>query len=115
MRHSKSVAVPALLVLLALLPGTVAQAHNPPPPPDCVAPSRPADDQNDVSWQRFLADVDAFRVCISDYASANHAAAEAHHRAANDATLVWNRFVHSELNVPEDFPWPPPESPAPSP
>jgi hypothetical protein len=75
--------------------------------PGCTAPTRPDDDQNDLLWQRFLDDVDGFRSCVSDYAAANHQAAESHAHAANAATLEWNRFVRAELNVPEDYPWPP--------
>jgi len=99
-------AAAALLVWLSAAGG---YAHSPAPAHGCEPPTRPADDQNDSLWQRFLADVDGFRACISDYAQRNHAAAEAHREAANAATLDWNRFVRSDLNVPEDFPWPPPE------
>jgi len=95
----------AAIVAAVLMPA--AFAHAPPPRHDCQAPSRPADDQNDVLWQRFLDDVDAFRACISDFVAANQAAATAHTEAARRATLDWNAFVRSDLNVPEDFPWPP--------
>lgn len=95
------------VLLAAALALPAAVGHAPPPHHGCQAPTRPADDQNDVLWQGFLDAVDRFRGCISDYASANRAASEAHNRAANEATLDWNRFVRSDLNVPEDFPWPP--------
>lgn len=101
------------LVLLGA-PGLMsmpARAHETAPAHGCQAPARPANDQNDVLWQRFLDDVDAFRGCISEYASANHQASQRHRQAANDATAVWNRFVRAELNVPEDYPWPPEERP----
>jgi hypothetical protein len=91
--------------LLALATGV--QAHDPAPAHGCQAPARPVDDQDDALWQAFLDDVDAFRGCISDYAAANHRAADAHRQAANAATLDWNVFVRRELNVPEDYPWPP--------
>jgi hypothetical protein len=97
----------ALAVLLVLCAATAAYAHNPVPPHGCQAPTRPANDQDDVLWESYLAAVDRFRACISDFATANHQAAERHHEAANAATLDWNRFVRDELNVPEDFPWPP--------
>lgn len=97
----------AALLLHALVP--VAHAHSPAPDHGCRAPARPADDQNDLLWQRFLDDVDAYRACISDFAAANHEASDLHRQAANDATRDWNRFVRSELNVPEDYPWPPPQ------
>lgn len=97
----------ALLLSCLLVALPVANAHESAPPRHCTAPARPADDQNDVLWQQFLDDVDAFRGCISAYAQANIRAAEIHRQAANDATTEWNRFVHAELNVPEDYPWPP--------
>ena len=103
-RHVRALRTAAILVL-AVASG--AHAHAPATAHGCVSPSRPADDQNDVSWQRFLDDVDAFRACISEYAAANHRAADVHREAANEATLAWNRFVRAELNVPEDYPWPP--------
>jgi hypothetical protein len=99
----------AAIVLCILTLPMAGLAHLPAPGHDCTAPTRPADDQNDVLWQRFLDDVDGFRACISNYSEANHQAAERHQQAANDATLDWNRFVRAELNVPEDYPWPPPE------
>jgi len=98
----------ASLLAATLVPA--AFAHSPPPLHDCAAPTRPADDQNDILWQQFLDDVAAFRVCISDFVDANRAAATAHTEAARAATLDWNGFVRSGLNVPEDFPWPPEEA-----
>lgn len=94
---------------LVLLAAAGVYAHSPVPAHGCETPTRPADDQNDELWQRFLADVDAFRACISDYAESNHAAAESHRQAGNAATRDWNQFVRTDLNVPEDFPWPPRE------
>ncbi|MFU8814353.1 MAG: hypothetical protein ACNA7W_03345 [Pseudomonadales bacterium] len=95
-----------VLGFLAASPG--AGAHAPAATHGCAAPSRPADDQDDALWQAYLGAVDDFRGCISDYAAANQAAAAAHTRAAHDAVEVWNRFVRDNLNVPQDFPWPPP-------
>lgn len=102
----------AALLLWALLAAAPALGHSPAPAHGCTAPTRPVDDQNDALWQRFLDDVDGFRACISGFAERNHQAAEIHRLAANEATLEWNRFVRAELNVPEDYPWPPPEHPA---
>lgn len=98
-----------LLWTWLLVSPAVGLAHPSPPPRDCVTPTRPADDQNDELWQRFLDDVDAFRDCISRYVDANQAAARVHNEAARQATLEWNGFVRSTLNVPEDYPWPPEE------
>lgn len=94
-------------VLLALCCAAPVCAHSPVPVHGCQAPARPADDQNDALWEAYLSAVDRFRACISDFAAANHEAAERHREAGNAATLDWNRFVRDELNVPEDFPWPP--------
>lgn len=94
-------------VLTLLLAAAGAAAHDPPPGHGCAAPARPADDQNDVLWQRYLDDVDAFRACISNFVDASQAAAEAHGDAARRATADWNDFVRANLNVPEDYPWPP--------
>jgi hypothetical protein len=109
--HLRALAPAAAMLVLAtvLAAAPTAQAHSPASTHGCTAPTRPADDQNDVLWQRFLDDVDAFRACVSSYAEANRRAAEIHSNAANDATLVWNQFVRAELNVPEDYPWPPQE------
>ena len=52
--------------------------------------------------------VDAYRDCMTRFIAENNDAADRHRAAANAATVEWNAFVHSSLNVPEDFPWPPP-------
>jgi hypothetical protein len=97
----------ALPLALAVPMAGPSFAHDPAPAHGCQAPARPADDQDDARWRAFLDAVDGFRACISDYAAANHAASDAHRAAANAATLDWNAFVRRELNVPEDYPWPP--------
>jgi hypothetical protein len=96
-----------LLLVFTLLAAHASHAHDPVPGHGCQEPTRPADDQDDARWQKFLDAVDGFRSCISAYAAANHAASDAHRTAANAATLDWNTFVRRELNVPEDYPWPP--------
>lgn len=73
----------------------------------CTAPVRPADDQNDELWQKFLAEIDTFQSCVTDYADRQQAAADEHQRAAFAAVDAWNEFVRTSLNAPEDFPWPP--------
>ncbi len=106
MRLSRHVQRRAIaLVLTALAPWV--QAHDPVPGHDCRAPERPVNDQDDVLWQGFLDAVDGYRHCISDFAAVNRRAAQAHAQAANEATQAWNAFVRRELNVPEDYPWPP--------
>lgn len=102
-------AAEAMLAVVLVAHAPAGAAHTPAPAHGCHAPARPANDQDDVLWQRFLDAVDAYRACISDYAEANRRASEAHNNAANAATMDWNRFVHAELNVPEDYPWPPEE------
>ncbi|MEZ5557880.1 MAG: hypothetical protein R3E86_04955 [Pseudomonadales bacterium] len=99
--------VDLLLVGVLLLAGAAAMADERVPAPACDAPVRPADDQNDVLWRAYLDAVDRYRACISEYAAANWAASEAHSQAANTAVAQWNAFVRDQLNVPEDYPWPP--------
>jgi hypothetical protein len=94
-------------LLFGCLPGAAAVAHDAPPDHGCREPVRPDDDQDDALWQRFLDEVDAYRACISDFVDANQAAAAVHGEAARSATGDWNAFVRRELNVPEDYPWPP--------
>ncbi len=74
---------------------------------DCIAPIRPADDQNDVLWQTFLAEIDEFQACVNAGTQRHQAAAREHQDAARATVETWNRFVKSSLNAPEDFPWPP--------
>ena len=75
--------------------------------PGCAAPNRPADDVPEPVWQAFKADLHAYRECMSQFIRDNHDASDRHRAAANQATEQWNAFVRAELNVPEDFPWPP--------
>ena len=91
------------LLLLPLL----SAADNSQPVNPCRAPTRPVDDTAQVTWNRFVDDVDVYRACINDFVQRNHAASDAHRQAANEATEAWNAFVKTSLNVPEDFPWPP--------
>ena len=74
---------------------------------ECVAPTRPADDQDDVSWQKFLDDIDVFQACINARVERQQAASKEHQEAARSAVDLWNQFVQQSLNAPEDFPWPP--------
>lgn len=74
---------------------------------DCAAPTRPADDQNDESWQKFLDEIDFFQACINATVERHQAASREHQEAARSTVNAWNRFVQQSLNAPEDFPWPP--------
>lgn len=74
---------------------------------ECIAPTRPADDQNDVLWQKFLDEIDAFQACINTNVERHQAASREHQKAAHVSVDSWNQFVQQSLNVPEDFPWPP--------
>jgi hypothetical protein len=76
---------------------------------DCVVPVRPANDQDDQLWTQFLADIDVFQRCVTAAADRHQAASDAHQKAAFAAVDAWNDFVHTSLNAPEDFPWPPEE------
>lgn len=96
----------ACLILGLALSGTVL-GHEPRPDHGCSVPDRPPDDQNDIRWRSYLAAVDGYRSCINDFAEANRSASRLHTEAANAAVSDWNAFVKDQLNVPEDFPWPP--------
>ncbi len=72
----------------------------------CTAPERPEDDQNDVLWHQFMADIDAFRDCVNANMEWHQAAADKHHQNAQEVVALWNEFVQTSLNAPEDFPWP---------
>lgn len=100
-----------ILALAGLLLGAAGHAYEAPPDHGCSAPSRPADEAHDRRWQAFLDDVDAYRACISSYMERQQQAAIAHRQAARAAADEWNHFVRNEMNVPSDFPWPPPDRP----
>ena len=72
--------------------------------PNCEPPERPSSDAPEFMWDQFLASVENYRVCISTYVERNNSASDAHRAAANQATLFWNKFVHSSLNAPRDYP-----------
>ena len=93
-------------ILSTLITAGIAQAHVP-MEHACVAPARPVNDQDDVLWSQFLAEIDSFQTCISAEADRHQAASDAHQQAAFAAVDAWNDFVRSSLNAPEDFPWPP--------
>jgi hypothetical protein len=78
-------------------------AHN------CQMPARPADLHDHARWNRFVDDVDAYRACMNAFIEHSRSLARAHQDAAASTAEEWNAFVRSSLNVPEHFPWPPPE------
>jgi hypothetical protein len=93
--------------------GLLFRKTRPPLSDTRLQPTRPPN-KNDVDvWNHFIDQVDAYRACMSKFIAENNEAAERHRAAANAATEEWNTFVHSSLNVPEDFPWPPPYKPEP--
>ena len=94
-----------LLTFLVAFPGD-AGAHAP-MTDDCVAPVRPADDQDDAQWRAFLKAIDAFQACVTAESERHLAAADDHNAAAREVVETWNVFVRESLNAPEDFPWPP--------
>jgi len=103
--------IQTLLLMAAALvaPPSLADAE-PPLHPACVQPVRPPDKSDSVAWNRFVDRVDVYRSCMNAFITESHAAADRYRAAANAATEAWNEFVHSSLNVPEDFPWPPVET-----
>ncbi|NKC01496.1 MAG: hypothetical protein GKR90_23765 [Pseudomonadales bacterium] len=105
---SKILALILLLLAFCHAHGATAEPHEE-RPFECVAPVRPEDDQNDALWQRFLAEIDAFRNCVNQDMQWHQAASVAHQARARAAVEAWNAFVTSSLNAPEDFPFPPEE------
>ena len=99
--------VGVILGATVLVP-TLALAHAEQPKHACVQPVRPPDKTDAEVWNRFMDQVDVYRDCMNRFIAENNDAADRHRAAANAATVEWNAFVHGSLNVPEDFPWPPP-------
>lgn len=97
----------AILGMALLLPA-LAIAHAELPKHACTQPIRPPDKTDSERWNHFMDQVDVYRECMSAFIAENNEAADRHRAAANAATAEWNAFVHGSLNVPEDFPWPPP-------
>ena len=94
-----------IVVLMLLAVSGSAFAHGP-MEHVCVAPDRPEDDHNDVLWQQFMRDIDAFRECVNTKMAWHQQAADGHHQGAQEVVALWNDFVQTSLNAPEDFPWP---------
>lgn len=76
------------------------------PPLGCESPVRPVDDHNDALWQRFLAEIEVFQACVNEQMAWHQAAALDHQAKARAVVELWNQFVTSSLNAPEDFPGP---------
>jgi hypothetical protein len=93
-----------LVALLLVTLANGAWAHEP-MGHSCSAPARPANDQDDVLWQRFLDDIDVFRNCVTRTKERHEDAVSQHQDAARAAVESWNAFVRTSLNAPEDFPW----------
>ena len=89
-----------------ILMTSVAAAHEP-MQHVCVAPERPLNESDDVLWQGFVSEIDAFRDCVNDKMEWHQEAANIHEENARQVVNVWNDFVQTSLNAPEDFPWPP--------
>ena len=104
-----------VIVLCLAFSSTFAFGHTEPPTHACIQPMRPPDKNDADVWNQFIDQVDSYRSCMNAFIAENHEAAERHRAAANAATEEWNTFVRSSLNVPEDFPWPPPEQREPEP
>ena len=95
---------------LAALLFTGTSWGHPAPDVACEPPLRPVNDQDDLLWQRFLAEIDSFRACTQRHMEYHQRAVEAHQSEARRSVEQWNQFVRSSLNAPEDFPWPPEEA-----
>ena len=53
-----------LFAVIMLTMSAAAYAHEP-MGHACTAPERPANDQDDMQWQRFMQEIDAFRDCVN--------------------------------------------------
>ncbi len=98
--------VQACVLVLGLLLAGAGWAHQP-MEHRCVAPERPADEQDDELWQTFLEEINQFRECVNSKMMWHQTAASAHNNHAREVVESWNAFVRTSLNAPEDFPWPP--------
>ncbi len=95
-----------LAILLMICVSPLVLAHEP-MNHACIAPERPQDDQNDAQWNRFVADINTFRDCVNHKMEWHQSAAQTHSENAQQVVSLWNEFVRTSLNAPEDFPWPP--------
>jgi hypothetical protein len=95
-----------VIAFLLLFGSSLASAHQP-MAHACTPPERPANDQDDVLWQQFMNEIDAFRDCVNDKMKWHEQAAQKHNDNARHVVTLWNDFVQTSLNAPEDFPWPP--------
>ncbi len=97
-----------LFIVMLMMWMPPAFAHEP-MAHDCSVPVRPVDDSNDVLWAGFLTEIDEFQACVNTAMQRHEAAAREHQAQARAAVELWNTFVTTSLNAPEDFPWPPAE------
>ncbi len=103
---SKILALTFLALALLSPSHAMAESHDN-SPFACVSPDRPGDDQNEVLWQRFLVEVEAFRECVDLDLQRHQLAAADHQARARLAVEAWQAFVTNSLNAPEDFPFQP--------
>ena len=95
-----------IFALLLVCLSTAAWAHEP-MEHACTPPERPQNDQDDAQWNQFVLDIDKFRDCVNDKMEWHQSAAQLHSENAQEVVTLWNEFVRTSLNAPEDFPWPP--------
>lgn len=95
-----------LLALILLCLSATTYAHEP-MAHACMPPERPLNEQDDVAWQGFMTGIDTFRDCVNDKMAWHEAAADIHSDNARVVVSLWNDFVQTSLNAPEDYPWPP--------
>ena len=55
---------------------------------------------------QFVAEIDAFRECVNAKMQWHEQAVQVHNDNARQVVALWNEFVQTSLNAPEDFPWP---------
>ena len=95
-----------IIALLLFCLSAAAWAHEP-MEHACTAPERPQNDQDDAQWNQFVLDIEKFRDCVNNKMEWHQSAAQIHSENAQEVVTLWNEFVRTSLNAPEDFPWPP--------
>lgn len=86
------------VILLAALIASPVSADTYAPSHMCSKPYKPY--QFDSQWEidNFLAEVERYKHCISDFVDEQHEAARTHQEAASEAIDEWNHFVNYELD-----------------
>lgn len=83
------------LLVLGILLSPLALADIVEPSHDCNQPDIPYEFQNKYERDQFLADVEEYKTCITDFVEEQQDAVRKHNSAAEDAIEEWNAFARS--------------------